>query len=80
MSGYFSGFSLNKITDSIATAAHKTQDTLNNALANANVNLNAVSYTHLDVYKRQIQGLQNQGVYTVEARPRQIRFPTAVLL
>ncbi|AJV93109.1 hypothetical protein H812_YJM1401P00420 [Saccharomyces cerevisiae YJM1401] len=40
MSGYFSGFSLNKITDSIATAAHKTQDTLNNALANANVNLN----------------------------------------
>lgn len=40
MSGYFSGFSLNKITDSIATAAHKTQDTLNSALANANVNLN----------------------------------------
>ncbi|CAI4054096.1 uncharacterized protein SKDI_16G4020 [Saccharomyces kudriavzevii IFO 1802] len=40
MSGYFSGFSLNKITDSIATAAHKTQDTLNNALASANVNLN----------------------------------------
>ncbi|CAI4055193.1 hypothetical protein SUVZ_16G4150 [Saccharomyces uvarum] len=40
MSGYFSGFSLNKLTDSIATAAHKTQDTLNSALANANVNLN----------------------------------------
>ncbi|CAI4037001.1 hypothetical protein SMKI_16G2980 [Saccharomyces mikatae IFO 1815] len=40
MSGYFSSFSLNKITDSIATAAHKTHDTLNNALANANVNLN----------------------------------------
>lgn len=34
MSGYFSGFSLNKITDSISNAAHKTQDTLNHAIAN----------------------------------------------
>ncbi|QLL33012.1 hypothetical protein HG536_0D05340 [Torulaspora globosa] len=34
MSGYFSGFSFNKITDSISNAAHKTQDTLNNAIAN----------------------------------------------
>lgn len=34
MSGYFSGFSINKITDSITNAAHKTQDTLNHAIAN----------------------------------------------
>lgn len=34
MSGYFSGFSFNKITDSISNAAHKTQDTLNQAIAN----------------------------------------------
>lgn len=38
MSGYFSNFSLNKITDSIATAAHKTQDTLSSAIANVNLN------------------------------------------
>lgn len=38
MSSYFSNFSLNKITDSIATAAHKTQDTLTNAIANVNLN------------------------------------------
>lgn len=34
MSGYLSNFSLNKITDTIASAAHKTQDTLNTAIAN----------------------------------------------
>lgn len=38
MSGYFSNFSLNKLTDSIANAAHKTQDTLTNAVANVNLN------------------------------------------
>lgn len=34
MSGYLSSFSFNKITDTIANAAHKTQDTLSNAIAN----------------------------------------------
>lgn len=34
MSGYLSNFSLNKITDTLANAAHKTQDTLNSAIAN----------------------------------------------
>lgn len=38
MSGYFSNFSLNKLTDSIANAAQKTQDTLSNAVANVNLN------------------------------------------
>ncbi|CEP60313.1 uncharacterized protein LALA0_S01e07844g [Lachancea lanzarotensis] len=34
MSSYFSSFSLNKFTDSISNAAHKTQDTLSNAISN----------------------------------------------
>ncbi|AQZ16351.1 YPR148C [Zygosaccharomyces parabailii] len=38
MSGYFSNFSLNKLTDSIANAAQKTQDTLSSAVANVNLN------------------------------------------
>ncbi|CDH15861.1 uncharacterized protein ZBAI_07648 [Zygosaccharomyces bailii ISA1307] len=38
MSGYFSNFSLNKLTDSIANAAQKTQDTFSSAVANVNLN------------------------------------------
>ncbi|SCU94908.1 LAME_0F09890g1_1 [Lachancea meyersii CBS 8951] len=34
MSSYFSNFSLNKFTDTISNAAHKTQDTLSNAISN----------------------------------------------
>lgn len=34
MSGYFGGFSLNKLTDTITSAAHKTQDKLSTAIAN----------------------------------------------
>lgn len=38
MSNYFSNFSFNKLSDSIANAAHRTQDTLSNAVANVNLN------------------------------------------
>ncbi|CUS21867.1 LAQU0S04e02608g1_1 [Lachancea quebecensis] len=34
MSNYFGGFSLNKLTNSITSVAHKTQDTLSTAIAN----------------------------------------------
>ncbi|QLG71179.1 hypothetical protein HG535_0B02170 [Zygotorulaspora mrakii] len=37
MTDYFSDFSLNKITNSIASAAHKTQDTLSQAISNVNL-------------------------------------------
>ncbi|SCV02933.1 LAMI_0H04148g1_1 [Lachancea mirantina] len=34
MSGYFDGFTINKLSDTLSNAAHKTQDKLNSAIAN----------------------------------------------
>ncbi|CCH60798.1 hypothetical protein TBLA_0D02980 [Henningerozyma blattae CBS 6284] len=40
MSGYFSNFSLDKLADSLQSAAQKTQDTLSNAIQNVNIDWN----------------------------------------
>ena len=53
----------------LSGSAHRSQADLGNSYSSVKDSLRAVSYTHLDVYKRQAQGF----AYTPEGKRERVR-------